>query len=144
MRTATIVASALSVLATTASARIYGIAAPKTVAVGSTVKVEILAEDYIQSIEDVAIAFGLEHGTTPVPQSLGTLLSSKYLGPDLSNVLHNITAHVSIPTGTQKGPAVLTAFLFSLLGADYSHDISTFHLTTTVGDTTSTEYVESH
>ena len=81
MRTSTITASALSLLAASASARITGFYVPKTVAVGSTVKLEILGEDYIQSIQDVAIAFGIQHGKNPTPDSLGTLLDSKYLGP---------------------------------------------------------------
>lgn len=54
MRTSPLISSALSLLATTASARIYGIAAPKNIAVDLTVQLEILTEDYIQSIQDVA------------------------------------------------------------------------------------------
>ena len=73
--------TAITLLASSTSARIVGIAAPRTVAVDSTVKLEIIGEDYIQSIQDVAIAFGIQHGTNPTPDSLGTLLSSKYLGP---------------------------------------------------------------
>ena len=54
---------------------------PKVVGVDSTVKLEIRGENYIQSIDDVAIAFGIQNGQNPTPDSLGTLLGSKYLGP---------------------------------------------------------------
>ena len=85
MRTATILSSALSILAATASARITGFYAPKVVAPGSTVQLEIRGENHIQSVQDVAIAFGIQHGQHPTPNSLGTLLSSKYLGPGKSS-----------------------------------------------------------
>ena len=84
MHYSTVVASALSLLAASANARITGFYAPKSVAAGSTVKLLINGEDYIQSIEDVAIAFGIQHGQHPTPDSLGTLLGSKYLGPGMS------------------------------------------------------------
>lgn len=80
MRSTSILAPALAFISI-ANARIYGIAAPRTVAAGSTVKLEIIAEDYIQSIQDVAIAFGIQPASHAVPNTLGTLLSSKYLGP---------------------------------------------------------------
>ena len=144
MRTATTIISVLSLLAASATARIEGFYAPKTVAVDSTVKLEIVGANYIQSIQDVAIAFGLQHGTNPSPDSLGTLLSSKYLGPDNSNVVGNITAYVHIPAGTPKGKTTITADLFSLLGAAYSPDIDTFQATVHVGTSTSPQYVFSH
>lgn len=84
MRTASIIAPVLALTAFV-NAKIYGIAAPRTVAVGSTVKLEIIAEDYIQSIQDVAIAFGIQPASHAVPDALGTLLSSKYLGPGRSS-----------------------------------------------------------
>lgn len=142
MRPTAVLASALSLLASTASARIVGIAAPKTVAAGSTVVVDIIAENYIQSIQDVAIAFGIEHGNA-IPGSLGQLLTSKYLGPDDSNIVGNITAHVQIPATIPKGKAALTAFLFSLEGAAYEAATETFQLTTIVGKFTSSGYVRS-
>jgi hypothetical protein len=144
MRTSTIIGSAVTLLAATTQARITGFYAPKTVAVDSDVKLLIRGEDYIQSIQDVAIAFGSQHGTNPTPDSLGTLLGSKYLGPDNSNVEANITAIVHIPSGTQKGKTVLTASLFSLIGALYSPDTEDFQVTVKVGEFTSSEYVFSH
>ena len=80
MRTVSIIAPALA-LFTAADAKIYGIAAPRTVAVDSTVKLEIIAEDYIQSIQDVAIAFGIQPASHAIPDTLGTLLGSQYIGP---------------------------------------------------------------
>lgn len=82
MRSTTILASTLSLLAASASARITGFYAPKTVAPDSTVKLLVQGENYIQSIEDVAIAFGIQHGKA-TPESLGTLLGSRYLGPGM-------------------------------------------------------------
>ena len=80
MRTAALVTSALSLLSV-ASARIVGIAAPRTVAVDSNVQLIILTENYIQSIQDVAIAFGVQPAKHAVADELGLLLGSKYLGP---------------------------------------------------------------
>ena len=142
MRTSAAVVTALSLLASTATARIVAIAAPKTVKAGSTVQVEIIGENYIQSIQDVAIAFGIEHGSG-FPESLGQLITSKYLGPDESNVVGNITANIQIPASIPKGKATLTGILFSLEGAAYEGATEVFQLTTTVGKFTSTQYVRS-
>ena len=161
MHSTTLLTSALALLAASANARITGFYAPKSVAVDSTVKLQIRGEDYIQSIQDVAIAFGIQHGKHPTPESLGTLLGSKYLGPgkhpagspdrqkltvlvDNSNVDGNITASVHIPSGTQEGKTTVTASLFSLLGALYNPDLDTFQVTVNVGESTSSEYVFSH
>ncbi|KAK5165236.1 uncharacterized protein LTR77_009334 [Saxophila tyrrhenica] len=142
MRNAAVITSALSLLAASASARIIAIAAPRTVAAGSTVVLQIIAEDDIQANQDVAISFGLESGKA-IPNSLGQLLTSKFLGPDMSNIADNFTAHVEIPASMPKGKAALTAFLFSLDGAAYEPNTETFELITTVGKFTSSEYVRS-
>ena len=118
-------------------------AAISALAAGSTVALTILTEDYIQSIQDVSIAFGLNPGKNAVKNELGNLLGSKYLGPDESNVTHNITAHVAIPAGLPQGEATLTAFLFSLEGAAYGHVVSTFVVDVEVGKSTSTGLVTS-
>ena len=143
MRTSTTLVSALTLLATSTQARITGFYAPKTVAANSDVKLLIQGENYIQSIQDVAIAFGSQHGTNPTPDSLGTLLGSKYLGPDDSNVVANITATVHIPSGTPRGKTVLTGSLFSLIGALYEPNVEDFQVTVNVGKFTSSEYVFS-
>ena len=144
MRTSITLVSALTLLATSTQARITGFYAPKTVAADSDVKLLIQGENYIQTIQDVAIAFGSQHGIHPAPDSLGTLWGSKYLGPDDSNVESNITAIVHIPSGTQKGKTTLTGSLFSLIGALYSPNTEDFQVTVRVGEFTSGEYVFSH
>lgn len=67
--------------ASLASARIVGFAVPKTVAPDSTVKLEIIAENYIQATQDVAVSFGISPSKTAYLGSLGTLLDSNFLGP---------------------------------------------------------------
>lgn len=121
----------------------YGIAAPSSVASGSTVKLEILAQDYIQTVEDVAISFGVQSTSTAHDQTLGTLLRSKYLGPDESNIVGNITAYVQIPCAQPHGNATLTGALFSLIGADLGGNVEYFAINITVGDSTSSTYVTS-
>ena len=80
MRTAAVITSTLSFLSI-ANARIYGIAAPSVIGVGDTVKLEILTQDYIQSVQDVAAAFGISPASSAHDDTLGTLLGSRYLGP---------------------------------------------------------------
>jgi hypothetical protein len=142
MRTTSILSAATGVL-TLASARIYGFSAPTTVARDSTIKLEIEAANYIQSIQDVAISFGISPASSAHPESLGTLLDSKFLGPDLSNTVGNITHYVHIPATQPKGKTVLTAAHFSLLGAVLTGDVEYFNVTVEVGDSTSAEYVSS-
>ena len=81
MRPQPILATALSLFTALTSARIYGIAVPSTIAPGSNFRVTILTQNYIQSVQDVAIAFGLAPNDQIANSSLGTLLNSKYLGP---------------------------------------------------------------
>lgn len=87
MRAATLTA----LFAPLASAIISGIAVPSTIARGSTVPVTVVTAGYIQSVQDVAIAFGLTSlafQTAYRPyynESVGsTLLGSEYLGPSKS------------------------------------------------------------
>jgi len=142
MRTSTLLASTLALLSG-ASARIYGIAAPKQIAPDTTVKLEILGENYIQTVQDVAISFGIQNSNTTYPETLGTLLSSKYLGPDDSNVVGNITHYVHIPYGTTEGQKTLTGALFSLYGAVVSPTIEYFAVNVTVANSTIDSYVTS-
>lgn len=142
MRAAAVIISVFSLLSLS-TARIYGIAAPSSVASGSTVKLEILAQDYIQSVEDVAISFGIQSISAAHDQTLGTLLRSKYLGPDESNIVGNITAYVQIPCEQPHGNATLTGALFSLIGAYLGGNIEYFTVNVTVGDSTSSTYVTS-
>jgi len=80
----TLVASAA--LLSLASARIIGIAVPDTIAPGSGFNAIIETENYIQSVYDVAIAFGVAPGNG-FPDSLGTVMDSFYLGPGEFTIL---------------------------------------------------------
>lgn len=86
MRSSTLLTTLLAPLA---SAIISGIAVPSTIARGSTIPVTIITANYIQSVADIAIAFGLTSvdaqtdGSQPLyNESVGrVLLGSEYLGP---------------------------------------------------------------
>lgn len=80
MRTFFLHIAALSLLSQ-ASARITSIAAPSTVAGNADISLTIVGTDYIQSIQDVAISFGITPTASAHAGSLGELLSSKFLGP---------------------------------------------------------------
>jgi Nis1 family len=58
-------------------------------------------------------------------------------------VLYNVTKWVNVPSDVAKGPATLTASLFSLIGAANGGNINNFNVSVTVGDATSTNYVSS-
>jgi len=68
-------------LATTVSARIHGIGFPKTIKAGDEVTAIIGSANYIQSVYDVAIAFGINKEAAAFPDTLGPVLGSFYLGP---------------------------------------------------------------
>jgi hypothetical protein len=79
MRFITILASAVPLISL-ASARIVGIAVPDTIKPGDGFNAIIETENYIQSVYDVAIAFGASPGAG-YPGTLGTVMDSFYLGP---------------------------------------------------------------
>lgn len=65
-----------------ANARIYGIALPETVKAGDEVQAIIETENYIQTVADIAIAFGIAPEASAYPGTLGqNVLGSFYLGP---------------------------------------------------------------
>ena len=70
------------------TARISGIALPHTITTSSPIPITILTQNYIQTIEDIAIAFGI--ATRPENQSMGTV----FLG-----VLSARERYVSFPLG---------------------------------------------
>ncbi|KAL6864279.1 hypothetical protein J3F83DRAFT_716061 [Trichoderma novae-zelandiae] len=135
-------AAALASLVAVASARIVGIAVPETVAPGSTIKATIVTENYIQTVYDVAVAWGFAHGEG-FPQSLGQVIDSSYLGPNLSNVMGNITQYITIPASAAKGEALVSASVMSLYGAVYGPTLTNFNVSVTVGDSTSSVYKAS-
>lgn len=130
-------------LLSSASARIIGLEAPRTIAAGQSFTVSLLTENYIQSVYDVAAAFGIASGSG-FSGSLGTnLITSDYLGPDASNRLDKLNFTMSTFENTDHGPAILSASVFSLYGAAYGPLLVPFNVSITVGDTTSTDKVNT-
>jgi hypothetical protein len=148
-----------------AIARIYGVAVPSTIRPGDNFTAIILSSNYIQSVYDVAIAFG----HLPVdgyPGILGSVIGSYYLGPgkpsltptgivamaniyvngnpaEKSNQLNNFTKLVTLPPSVPKGMALITASLMSLYGASSSPILINYNVTVRFGDETSTDYISS-
>jgi len=141
MQFKTILAATLS-LFTLTSARIIGIAVPETIAPGQGFNAIIMVENYIQSVYDVAIAFGVSPGEGH-EGTIGTVLGSYYLGPGQSNTLTNITKWVDVPSTVAKGPVTLGAGLFSLYGVSSTTTLSNYDVSIAVGDSTSTTYKSS-
>lgn len=75
--------AALSAIVAGANARIYGIALPETIKAGDEVTAIIASSNYIQSVYDVAIAFGISPPEAAFPDSMGVVLDSFYLGPGM-------------------------------------------------------------
>ncbi|KAI8254195.1 hypothetical protein K4K58_006534 [Colletotrichum sp. SAR11_239] len=136
------IAAAASLFAL-ANARIYGIAFPETVKAGDQVNAIIETENYIQSVQDVAIAFGIAPEASAYPGTLATVIGSFYLGPEKSNVLDNITETVTIPAELAAGTYVVSAGVYSLYGASSSTTLTNYNVTISVGDATSENYVGS-
>ncbi|KAF4636093.1 hypothetical protein G7Y89_g1989 [Cudoniella acicularis] len=132
MHLATTTVALLSTLSL-ASARIYGLQAPNQVVPGQPFTVTLLTQNYIQSVYDVAAAFGIAPGTG-YPQSLGQVLSSEYLGPEKSNVVGNLNFTVIVDDNFEKGEATLSTSVMSLYGAVYGSTLSNWNVTVTVGD----------
>ncbi|PPJ56661.1 hypothetical protein CBER1_01760 [Cercospora berteroae] len=138
---ASILASAATLLVAT-QARIVGFYAPNTAAPGSKVRLEIQTENFSQSIEDVAVSFGLSTGDFTLG-SLGQLISTKILGADLSNTLENITHIIQIPADATPGPAVIQGAHFSLTGAVYSPLVEVYYANITIGQGNNFPLVQS-
>jgi hypothetical protein len=118
-------------LLSSASARIAGFSAPSIVYAYNPFTVSLITEDYIQSVYDVAVAFGVAPGVG-YPDSLGSIVASEYLGPAKSNILTPITFSVTLPPGTHNGQYTLSASVLSLYGAEYEPVLSPFNTTITV------------
>ncbi|KAI9053387.1 hypothetical protein LZ554_002346 [Drepanopeziza brunnea f. sp. 'monogermtubi'] len=133
--------SALTVLAP-AAARIVGLAAPAVIAPGFPFTVQLLTENYIQSVYDVSAAFGISPAPG-YPGTLGTVFSSVYIGPTYSNVLQPLNYTVVIDADTDLGNKTLAAAVTSLYGASSSVVVTGLNVTITVGSETSKDYVQS-
>lgn len=77
----TLLTTLTSLLASTATARITGFSAPSTIIPGAPIQIHLRAENYIQSVQDVAVAFGITPTEQHHPRSLGTYMGEKFLGP---------------------------------------------------------------
>ncbi|KAL9097847.1 MAG: hypothetical protein Q9165_000173 [Trypethelium subeluteriae] len=144
MRAQTLLAAGAALLTGRASAIIAGFAVPSTIAAGQPFELIVETANYIQSVQDVAISFGIASPQFAHDSTLGTtLLTSQFLGPSDSNTLRNITFTEEIPAGTAAGDYVVTGATFSLYGVEYSPATQYFTVNTTVGDTTSETYVSS-
>ncbi|KAF2238387.1 hypothetical protein EV356DRAFT_573481 [Viridothelium virens] len=144
MRAQTLLAAGAALLTSRASAIISGFAVPSTIAAGQPFDVIVETADYIQTVQDVAISFGIAPPQLAHDSTLGTnLLTSQLLGPSKSNILTNITFSEEIPAEVAAGDYVVTAAVFSLYGVEYSPAVDYFTVNTTVGATTSETYVSS-
>ncbi|KAF2089699.1 hypothetical protein K490DRAFT_21974, partial [Saccharata proteae CBS 121410] len=124
-------------LAPLTTARIIGITVPAQVGAGDTFDAIIRTENYIQTVEDVSIVFGIAPSEYAYPGELGTeLLTQKTLGPELSNTVSNITAKITLPASTPQGSSILAAALYSLYGARYGPTITNYNVTVVVANTT--------
>ena len=72
------------------------------------------------------------------PGTLGSFISSEYLGPDKSNTLENVTISATVPEGL-SGEAyagkdlLLSAAVYSLYGASSGPVVQAFNVTVKVG-----------
>ena len=89
MRFLALLASATSLLTSTATARITGFSAPSTIVPGAPIQIYLRAENYIQRVQDVAVAFGITPTEQHHPRSLGTFMGEKFLGPGRSSRSHS-------------------------------------------------------
>lgn len=120
----------LTTLISSSSAIITGVTAPSTVYAYNPFTVTLTTANYIQSVYDVAVSFGV----TPAPGyegAIGNVITSAFLGPSKSNVLTPLTFDMTLPAGTQNGPYVLSAAVFSLYGVS-SGPVATIWNTTIV------------
>jgi hypothetical protein len=121
----------ISTLISSSSAIITGVTAPSTVYAYNPFTVTLTTANYIQSVYDVAVAFGVAPGAA-FPDSLGNVMSSAFLGPSKSNILTLIAFDVTLPAGTGNGEHMLTAAVYSLFGAGYAPTVTQFNTTVIV------------
>jgi hypothetical protein len=142
MRTSTLFAGLSGVALSTA--RLTGISAPSTISNSKGYTLNLITENYIQSVADIAVAWG--YAPRPgFPGTIGSSTGSAYLGPDKSNQLKNVPIEVPAPSGLTVGQEyVLGVSLFSLYGASGTPTTTLINVTVTVGDEVSEETVKSN
>jgi hypothetical protein len=123
--------SALTFSLTGVNAIITGVTAPATITAGEPFIVSLTTANFIQTVYDVSVAFGVTPGSG-FPDSLGVVFASAYLGPTLSNTLDTLRFTVQIPASTPVGTTLLSAAVTSLLGAEAEPVIQTYNVTVTV------------
>ncbi|KAK3303573.1 uncharacterized protein B0T15DRAFT_279698 [Chaetomium strumarium] len=134
--------------ATLASSRLIGIAAPSTLAPKSTFTLTLLSEGYIQTVADVAVAWGFSLAPG-YPGSLGSFSDSAYLGAEKSNQgQDNVTITATVPEGlagdAYKGQEILLSVgIYSLYGASGGATVTGFNVSVKVGEETGGEIVQS-
>ncbi|KAF2141263.1 uncharacterized protein K452DRAFT_195131, partial [Aplosporella prunicola CBS 121167] len=101
-----------------AHARITSLSAPGTLTPGAAFTATLHPTGYIQTVQDISVAFGLAPWPG-YPNSLGrTTVESVYLGPSKSNVLEDINVTMTAPQQLGAGEKMLfSAAVFSLYGA---------------------------
>jgi hypothetical protein len=140
MRFSTLAAPLLT--STLASARIIGLSAPSSLTPNGTFTFTLLTENYIQSVADVAVAWGFQRVTpanpTGYPYTLGSFTNSSYLGPTKSNTLTNVTVDAIVPAAlgdeSWKGDVVFSVAVMSLYGASGGPSTAGWNVTVKVGD----------
>lgn len=125
---------------------------PSTLAPNTTFPLTIITEGYIQTVADIAIAFGFQLPTTQnptgYPGTLGAFLTSAYLGPQKSNTSKNVTLEVTVPEELESDSwhgkdVVLSAGVYSIYGASGSPELDGWNVTVKIGETTGGDNVSS-
>jgi hypothetical protein len=98
-----------------------------------------LTENYIQSVSDVAVAWGFQTPSTAYPQgypyTLGSFTNSSYLGPKQSNTLNNVTVVATVPGSLEVGKYVVFGVaVMSLYGASGGPITQGWNVTVHVGE----------
>ncbi|KAK7518179.1 uncharacterized protein IWZ02DRAFT_311886 [Phyllosticta citriasiana] len=138
MKFATALVTGLVSLAPLASARITGITFPTKIGINEVFNVTVKSQNDIQSIADIAFAFGVVQPQYATPGTLGMyLVGESFLGPSFSNQISDFIVPVGpIPDYVPKGETVFNAALFSLLGSRFAPTTLIYNATVTLQDKT--------
>ena len=142
----------LAALSSLTTARIIGISLPSTLAPNSTFPLTLLTQNYIQSVSDIAVAYGFQLPTsanpTGYPYTLGAFTGSAYLGPSKSNTLVNVTVEARVPEGLSGESwygkdVVFSTGVYSLYGASGGPTVTGWNVTVRIGEVTGGEALSS-
>ncbi|KAK8188025.1 hypothetical protein IWZ00DRAFT_442126 [Phyllosticta capitalensis] len=138
MKFATALVTGLVSMASVASGRITGITLPTKIGVNEVFNITVKSENYIQSIADIAFAFGIIEPQYATPGTLGMyLVSESFLGPSFSNQISDFIIPVGpIPDYVPKGQTVFSAALFSLLGSRFTPTTLIYNATVEIAEHT--------